>query len=86
MANWLTSIFSKDDGKKLLTSTARVDMGTVLYCRPCNKCMLRRDLDNGKCTCGADVHDVTQSPIGQAWLLLISPKTDDPHPGATRQL
>jgi hypothetical protein len=52
------------------TTTARIDVTTVLYCSMCHTCMLRVDLDeNKKCgMCHSEVDDVTSAPVGQAWL------------------
>jgi hypothetical protein len=65
----------KNQPKVAHTTSARIDVKTVMYCSLCRTCMLRVDLDEkGKCgRCHMDVQDVTHSPMGQAWLAFLRP-------------
>jgi ribosomal protein L37AE/L43A len=61
-----------------LTTSAEIDMTKVYHCKPCQRIMLRRDLVKGKCPrCSQEVTDITDSPLGNSWLQVVSPKASD---------
>lgn len=61
------------------TTTAKMDITTIYFCKEHQGCLLRDDTfkKGGKIRCRkhlCEVTDVTNSPVGHAYRLIVSPK------------